>query len=103
MIHSGLVGPTDFSLWEGCRESRRCSRDTYPESYITKYTSTRGILVYKDNALVELSNGVGRDETVCVPDMERDMSVNTATPSTLSASNAENSIPAMKVHGSDFV
>jgi len=26
---------------EGCRESRRCSRDTYPESYITKYTSIR--------------------------------------------------------------
>ena len=22
--------------WEGCRESRRCSRDTYPEFYITK-------------------------------------------------------------------
>ena len=27
--------------WEGYRESRRCSRDTYPESYITKYTSIR--------------------------------------------------------------
>ena len=27
--------------WEGCRESRRCSRDTYSESYITKYTSIR--------------------------------------------------------------
>ena len=26
-------------LWEGYYESRRCSRDTYPESYITKYTS----------------------------------------------------------------
>ena len=24
--------------WEGFRESRRCSRDTYPESYITEYT-----------------------------------------------------------------
>jgi len=23
-------------LWEGYHESRRCSRDTYPESYITK-------------------------------------------------------------------
>ena len=32
-----LAGP----LWEGCRESRKCSRDTYPESYITKYTSIR--------------------------------------------------------------
>jgi len=27
--------------WEGYRESRRCSRDTYPESYITKYTGIR--------------------------------------------------------------
>ena len=26
---------------EGCRESRRCSRDTYPESCITKYASIR--------------------------------------------------------------
>jgi len=32
-----LMGP----LWEGYRESRRCSRDTYPESYITQYTSIR--------------------------------------------------------------
>jgi len=29
------------SGWEGYRESRRCSRDTYPEKYITKYTSIR--------------------------------------------------------------
>ena len=28
-------------VWEGCRESRRCPRDTYPESYITRYTSIR--------------------------------------------------------------
>ena len=32
IIDSGLVG---------CRESRRFSRDTYPESYITKHTSLR--------------------------------------------------------------
>ena len=32
-----LVGP----LWEGYHESRRCSRNTHPESYITKYTSIR--------------------------------------------------------------
>ena len=25
--------------WERCRESTRCARDTYPESYNTKYTS----------------------------------------------------------------
>jgi len=30
-----------WPLWEGNHESRRCSRDTYPESYITKYTSIR--------------------------------------------------------------
>ena len=27
--------------WEGYRESRICSRDTYPESYITEHTSIR--------------------------------------------------------------
>jgi len=32
-----LVGP----LWEGYHESKTCSRDTYPESYVTKYTSIR--------------------------------------------------------------
>ena len=31
----------DRLLWEGCRENKRCPRDTYPESYITKYTSIR--------------------------------------------------------------
>ena len=30
-----------LNFWEGYHESRRCSRDTYPESYITKYTSIR--------------------------------------------------------------
>jgi len=30
-----LAGP----LWEGCRKSRRCSRDTDPESYITSHIS----------------------------------------------------------------
>ena len=29
------------AVLEGCCESRRCSRDTYPQSYITKYTSIR--------------------------------------------------------------
>ena len=37
-MDSGSVGST---VWEGYRESRRCSRDTYPESYITKYASKR--------------------------------------------------------------
>ena len=31
----------DDRLWEGYHESRRCSRDTYPESYITKYTKIK--------------------------------------------------------------
>ena len=26
-------------MWEGCRASRRCSRDTFPKSYITKHTT----------------------------------------------------------------
>ena len=33
----------DLSVWEGFRESRRCSRDTYPDSYITEY-----ILIYEE-------------------------------------------------------
>ena len=51
----GWVGSTDFHssrdhtlagpLWEGFRESRRCSRDTYPESYITEFT-----LVYENSS-----------------------------------------------------
>ena len=39
MMDSGLVGSTDLHSshsQEGYHESRRCSRDTYPESYITK-------------------------------------------------------------------
>jgi len=42
VIDSGLVGSTDsHSLLEGFHESRRCSRDTYPESYIIKDSSIR--------------------------------------------------------------
>jgi len=36
-----------FRSWEGYRESRRCSRDTYPESYITKYTCIRRSIVHE--------------------------------------------------------
>ena len=36
-LESGLC----IGCWEGCRESRRCSRDTYPESCITKNASVR--------------------------------------------------------------
>ena len=35
--------------WEGFREGRRCSRDTYPESYITEC-----ILIYEDK--IPISN-----------------------------------------------
>jgi len=35
------LGVERGGLREGYHESRRCSRDTYPESYITKYTSIR--------------------------------------------------------------
>jgi len=35
LIDSGLVCSTEY------HESRRCSRETYPESYTTKYTSIR--------------------------------------------------------------
>ena len=38
LIDSWSVG----SIWEGNCESRTCSRDTYTESYITKYISIRG-------------------------------------------------------------
>ena len=41
-----LVG----ALWEGYHESRRCSRDSYPESYITKYTSLGAARVHVPNA-----------------------------------------------------
>ena len=43
LIDPGLVGSADFSIHriQGYRESRRCARDTCPESYITKYTSIR--------------------------------------------------------------
>jgi len=33
----------DSGRWEGFRESKRCLRDTHPESYITKY-----VLIYED-------------------------------------------------------
>ena len=46
---SGLVFQAIDSgpLWEGYHESRRCSRDTYPESYITKYTRIRRYKSFK--------------------------------------------------------
>jgi len=34
-------------VWERCRESKRCSRVTYRELYITKYTSIRREATWK--------------------------------------------------------
>ena len=31
-----------LGVWEGYHESRRCLRDIYPESHVTKHTSARG-------------------------------------------------------------
>ena len=40
----GFHGKVD---WTGFRESRRCSKDTHPESYITKYTQYTKIKLFK--------------------------------------------------------
>ena len=40
-----LFPGSHFLLWEGFRESRRYSRDTHPESYITKSTSIPRITI----------------------------------------------------------
>ena len=67
MIDSGLVGSTDF--WEGFRESRRCSRDTYPESFITEYT-----LVYEDKPrtqdAAEAKKAWGAERTEGLPEFD---------------------------------
>jgi len=41
--HAGSLHRRFSFCWEGYRGSRRCSRDTYPESYITKHTSIRSL------------------------------------------------------------
>ena len=41
VIDSGLGWLAE--RWEGYHKGRRCSRDTHPESYITKYTSIRRV------------------------------------------------------------
>ena len=41
VLGSDLTEVDRLRLWEGFHERRRCSRDTHPESYITKYTSIR--------------------------------------------------------------
>ena len=50
---------------EGCRESRRCSRDTYPESYITKCTSKRRQIGRQTRPL-QLNFGVRAVLSFCV-------------------------------------
>ena len=60
VIDSKLVCSTDFhSLHgQGCRGSRGCSRETYPESYITEYTSVRRLCVGKVWGLTSPRAGV---------------------------------------------
>ena len=44
--------------WLRYHESRRCSRDTYPESYVTKYTSIRRLgFRFKDLGARDLPRG----------------------------------------------
>jgi len=46
-------------LWEGYHESRRCSRDTYPKSYITKYaTYTTELYVTKYTSIPRQTPGL---------------------------------------------
>jgi hypothetical protein len=45
------IHPVIDSELEGYRESRGCSRDTQPESYITKYTSIRRIGTHSEEDL----------------------------------------------------
>ena len=80
MIDSVLVGSTKFS-WEGSRERRRCSRDTYSNSYITEYTSVHENKVSQPPATkrCEIGAGLGRDEChvraqclFCQADRERE-------------------------------
>ena len=55
-----------FIHWEGCRESSRCARDTYPESYISKqghlsrviYFQAR-IRVYEDYTFHAVPSSLG--------------------------------------------
>ena len=59
---------TGRARWEGCRESTRCSRDTYPESYITKYTSIRRLTSLRrraSSAAKYSSTTYGTVDTMC--------------------------------------
>ena len=44
-LRTFVMDPLEGPLWEGYHESRRCSRNTYPESYSTKYTSSKCVCV----------------------------------------------------------
>jgi len=48
----GVIPGHHMRVWEGCHESRRCSRDTYPESYISP-----SILVYEDYTHTQSKGG----------------------------------------------
>jgi len=44
----------DRPFWEGCRESRRCSRDTYPETCFVCGTHQSEREFFIDNLLVRI-------------------------------------------------
>ena len=70
LSRTGLTARKE-ALWEGYRESRRCFRDTYLESYITKYTSIRRLIMSPDWHRVEGAKGGARDSHVHPPRASR--------------------------------
>ena len=70
MKYLGLFGSTDSRpLWEGYRESRKCSRDTFLESYITTYTSIRRLKFIFWNCRLE-EDEAAEDKTVLIDKVE---------------------------------
>ena len=55
----GLWEGDRLRVWEGYHESKRCSRDTYPESYTTKYTSIRRLMRHCKCGNVPFRKGSG--------------------------------------------
>ena len=62
----------DSGLGEGYHESKRCSRDTHPESYITKQTSIRSSPVAHGDRICTNSDNVKQlTQCVCVREREQ--------------------------------
>ena len=71
-------------LWKGYHESRRCSRDTYPASYIIKYTSIRR----KKNETRDQKREIGKRGRRCWTIPKLTARVYGTTPSTLEQKRA---------------